>query len=298
MSYTQVDWEWKQLSELSFDGTSPVEVYLKKFAFRVRRILRLDPDIEDKDVRMAMYRQLRNAKNPPSLNCGEERYVGPRIWLSRQVDSDINTYDKLRAALLHRYGKKKTLTEVVEQLDQLQPDWDRISLVDFFEEARKVIGRTEDSFIIRVLAYKLPRELREGMKNSPYPWRKMTFSEFCTHCFDIDGSMQRAKIADLEDQLAILVEQNRQRIELESLQGASVSLAGSDYDCRKPVRNQSCKPEDDSFSSDLVTWFEPSVSNEGGEAVGAPQEDHVKLDVSVDMESEDAADNDDLSFND
>jgi hypothetical protein len=169
MSYTQVDWEWKQLSELSFDGTSPVEVYLKKFAFRVRRILRLDPDIEDEDVRMAMCMQLRNAKNPPSLNCGEERYVGPRIWLSRQVDTDINTYDKLRAALLYRYGKKKTLTEVVEQLDQLQPDWDRISLVDFFEEARKVIGRTEDSFIIRVLAYKLPRELWEAMKNSPYP---------------------------------------------------------------------------------------------------------------------------------
>jgi hypothetical protein len=67
-SYSALDRECKCLYEPSYDGTGAVEVYLMKFEYFVCRLLRLNRDIEDEELRMTMYIHLQNAKKPPALS--------------------------------------------------------------------------------------------------------------------------------------------------------------------------------------------------------------------------------------
>jgi len=72
MSQASLDREWNALLKLSYDGTSPVQVYLNCFNHHMRRIMRMDPDVEDEDLRMTKHGQHQNAKKPPPLDLDGE----------------------------------------------------------------------------------------------------------------------------------------------------------------------------------------------------------------------------------
>jgi len=175
MSQAALDREWNALSKLSYDGTSPVQVYLDRFNHHMRRIKKMDPNVEDEDLRMTMHGQLRNAKKPPPLGLDGERYMSPETWLGRQLSRDINTYEKLSTALKERYGgsKEKSNLEVVLEIDQMHPNWKKTSLKEFFTDVDKLLGTTtiEDGFVIKALNEKLPVEVKEELRRSRGAWK-------------------------------------------------------------------------------------------------------------------------------
>jgi len=189
MNQAAMDREWNALSKLSYDGTSPVQVYLDRFNHHMRRIKRMDPDVEDDDLRMTMHGQLRNAKKPPTLGPDGERYMGPETWLGRQPSVDINTYEKLSAALKERYGgsKEKTSLEVVLEIDQMYPNWKKTTLKEFFADVDELLGTTtiEDGFVIKALNEKLPIEVKEDLRRSRGAWKRMSLAKYREYCLGI-----------------------------------------------------------------------------------------------------------------
>jgi len=99
MNSVAVEKGWDEVAKLFYDRITPIEAYLTRFDFFVKRLLRLDPDIEDEECRMRLFIQLRDARKLPTLGLDGERYVGPETWAVRQPDEKINSYDKLCAAL-------------------------------------------------------------------------------------------------------------------------------------------------------------------------------------------------------
>ena len=92
ISQAAMDCKWNSLSKLSYDGTSPVQVYLDRFNHHMRWIKKMDPDVEDEDLRMTMYGQLRNAKKPPPLGLDGERYMVRKPgWGNSQVSISTPT---------------------------------------------------------------------------------------------------------------------------------------------------------------------------------------------------------------
>jgi len=170
MNQAAMDHEWNVLSKLSYDGTSPVQVYLDRFNHHMRQIKRIDPDVEDEDLRMTIHGQLRNAKKPPLLGLDGERYMGLETWLGRQPSVDINTYEKLSTALKERYGgsKGKMSLEVVLEIDQMHPNWKKTTLKEFFADVDELLGTTtiEDGFVIKALYEKVPIEVKEELRRS------------------------------------------------------------------------------------------------------------------------------------
>jgi len=135
MNSVAVEKGWDEVAKLFYDGTTPIEAYLTRFDFFVKRLLRLDPDIEDEECRMRLFIQLRDARKPPILGLDGERYVGPETWAVRQPDKKINSYDKLCAALKDRYGRhvRKTNIELIQEIDQMHPNWKKMTLSSYRE---------------------------------------------------------------------------------------------------------------------------------------------------------------------
>ena len=104
MSSVAIQQEWNDLAKLLYDGTTPIEAYLMRFDYFMKRLLRLDPSIEDDEFRMRLFIQLRDTRKPPALGLDGERYVGPETWAVRQPSTSIDSYSKLCTALKDRYG--------------------------------------------------------------------------------------------------------------------------------------------------------------------------------------------------
>jgi hypothetical protein len=194
MNSVAIQQEWDDLAKLQYDGTTPIEAHLMRFDYVVKRLLRLDSNIEDEEFRMRSLIQLRNVRKPPALGLDGERYVGPETWMVRQVETDIDTDEKLKSALRERYGgkKKKSGFEVVDEIEELQPNWNLITLKEFFDQVQDIVGTTkvEDGFIIRAVNPKLPEDLKYELRRIHFRWMRLKFSEYRTQCEDIYDDMQ------------------------------------------------------------------------------------------------------------
>jgi hypothetical protein len=166
----RLDREWDRLSKLSYDGTTSVKLYLKKFDHYVQLIESLDPDVPEKDILIQLIEQLINAKKPPTLGLDGERYEGPETWLGKQPDSNVDTYEKLKSALMERYGghEKKSSLDVIQEIDRVHPNWKKTTLKEFFTDIQGIIGsmKVEDSFVIKFLNEKLPIKIKEELRRS------------------------------------------------------------------------------------------------------------------------------------
>jgi len=189
MNSAAVEKGWDEVAKLFYDGTTPIEVYFTRFDFFVKRLLRLDPDIEDEECRMRPFIQLRDARKLPTLGLDGERYVGPETWAVRQPDENINSYDKLCAALKDRYGRhvRKTNIELIQEIDQMHPNWKKTTLKEFFSDVDTLLGTAiiKDGFVIRALNEKLPIEVKEELRRSHGVWKKMTLSSYREYCMGI-----------------------------------------------------------------------------------------------------------------
>jgi hypothetical protein len=146
-----------------------VKVYLEKFDYYVRRLLRLDPQIDDEDIRMAMFIQFSTAKKPLALSPDGERYMSLEIWVARQVRTNIATYAKLSAALKEKYaGEGKTSLELSYKIDKMHPNWKKTILKEFFADVDALMGSTtiQDGLLIKSLNEKLPIEVKEELRCS------------------------------------------------------------------------------------------------------------------------------------
>jgi hypothetical protein len=188
MSHMEIQSVREQLFKLSYDGTTPVQVYLNKFDYCVRRLQRLDPDLEDEELRMWMYFQLQNAKKPPAQGLDGERYVGPETWVVRQADTDIDTYEKLSSALKKQYKglEKKTSQEVIREIEQMHPNWKKIMLKEFFASVDELFGSVtiEEWLVIRSINEKLPAEVKEELRCTRGAWKQWTFTQYREFCMN------------------------------------------------------------------------------------------------------------------
>jgi hypothetical protein len=77
MSSVAIQREWDDLAKVLYDGTTLIEAHLTRFDYFVKRLLRLDPDIEDEEFQMRLLIQLHDTKKPPALGLDGECYMGP-----------------------------------------------------------------------------------------------------------------------------------------------------------------------------------------------------------------------------
>jgi hypothetical protein len=188
MSDREIQSVREQLLKLSYDGTTPVQAYLNKFNFCACRLRYLDPDLEDEELRMWMYIQLQNAKKPPAVGLDGERYVGPETWVVRQPDADIDTYEKLSSALKQQYKgrEKKTSQEVIREIEQMHPNWKKITLKEFFASVDELFGSVtiEEWLVIRSINEKLPAEVKEELRRTRGAWKQWSFTQYREFCLN------------------------------------------------------------------------------------------------------------------
>jgi hypothetical protein len=303
MSRTPLQREWERLLKLFYDGTFPVERYLHRFDYRVKRIKQLDPDVLDGEIVWTMYSQLVNAERLPALGLDGEQYEGPETWLERQAENDIDEYEKLKSALRERYGEKKSSLDVLKELGDLQPNWNFITLKEFFNQVQDIVGttRVEDGFIITVVNSKLPEDLKYQLRRMHFRWMHLKFSEYRIHCEDIYDDMQYsddslsndyydtldyesstrrlamiAEIEDLKQQLAIVNQRNKQWAEIEALRqempAQNLPLPNENDICHDPVE------------VDIVTFSQQPVLTKGGETAVDTRKDSTEYGFEVGYE--------------
>jgi hypothetical protein len=189
MNSVAIQREWDDLAKVVYDGTTPIEAHLTRFDYFVKRLLRLDPDIEDEEFRMRLLIQLRDARKPPALGLDGERYVGPETWAVRQPSTNIDSYSKLCSALRDRYGchVRKTNLELIHEIDQMHPNWKKTTLKEFFADVDALLGSAviEDGFVIKALNEKLPAEVKEELRRSRGIWKKMTLARYREYCLGV-----------------------------------------------------------------------------------------------------------------
>jgi hypothetical protein len=189
MNSVAIQRDWDDLAELQYDGTTPIEGHLTRFDYCVKRLLRLDPDIEDEEFRTRLLMQLRDARKPPALGLDGERYVGPETWAVKQPSSSIDSYGKLCTALRDRYGchVRKTNLELIHEFDQMHPNWRKTTLKEFFADVDALLGSAviEDGFVIKALNEKLSAEVKEELRRSRGVWKKMTLTRYREYCLGV-----------------------------------------------------------------------------------------------------------------
>jgi len=189
MSSVAIQQEWNDLAKLLYDGTTPIEAYLMRFDYFTKRLLPLDPSIEDDEFRMRLFIQLRDARKPRALGLDGERYVGPETRAVRQPSTNIDSYGKLCTTLKDLYGchVRKTNLELIHEINQRYPNWKKTTLKEFFADVDTLLGSAifEDGFVIKTLNEKLPVEVKEELRRSRGAWKKMTLASYREYSLSI-----------------------------------------------------------------------------------------------------------------
>jgi hypothetical protein len=82
---------------------------------------------------------------------------------------------------------RKTNLELIHEIDQMHPNWKKITLKEFFADVDALLGSAviEDGFVIKALNEKLPAEVKEELRRSRGAWKKMTLASYREYCLSI-----------------------------------------------------------------------------------------------------------------
>jgi hypothetical protein len=174
------DYIEKLLHGLSFDGTTPANIYLTSFENISSKYGRLEPDFDDFMRLEWMKQQLKNANTPSEKGVDGKVYKGPATWLTRQPAENFSSYPKLVTAIKKRYhGETETdMGKVLDAIAKIRPDWKKDSMKDYFGRIRDVNGASFPAAVIRLINGVLPSEVRQQLMHPSVNWKEMNLTEY------------------------------------------------------------------------------------------------------------------------
>ncbi|KAA8915012.1 hypothetical protein FN846DRAFT_885548 [Sphaerosporella brunnea] len=129
------------LARKEYDGSTPIAPLLQDFDAFTALIQACDSSVTDDVIALLLRSSLRSpVAAPPAKGVDGHKFLSPPTWLSRQKPADIDTYSKLKAALLAKFSPpERNEWEILDLLDRMpSPDWTRLTVEEFIEDFEEV----------------------------------------------------------------------------------------------------------------------------------------------------------------
>ncbi|KAF8532848.1 hypothetical protein BDD12DRAFT_901509 [Trichophaea hybrida] len=167
------------LHTMKYEGTTPVEGFLKKFELARKQLmaanLQTTPDI----ILLCLSAALHDPINPPAKGQDGMAFVGPSTWLDEQEPMEVDTYDRLNAKLEIKFTPTiKTSTQIINKIQTIKYSPDK-TIEELITEIDKIVGRTRlEKYVYQTLLMeRAPLSIAKKLMDSDPEWRDLESSD-------------------------------------------------------------------------------------------------------------------------
>jgi len=141
------------LHSMQYEGTTPVEGFLKKFELARNQLMAANPQTAPEIFLLCLSAALHDPINPPAKGQDGMTFVGPSTWLDEQELTEVDTYDKLKPKLEVKFAPTiKTSTQIINKIQTIKYSPDK-TVEELITEIDKIVGGVDRSSAEGVLVF-------------------------------------------------------------------------------------------------------------------------------------------------
>ncbi|KAF8241673.1 hypothetical protein K440DRAFT_641574 [Wilcoxina mikolae CBS 423.85] len=163
------------LHSMQYEGTTPVEGFLKKFELARNQLMAANPQSVPDIFLLCLSAALHDPINSPAKCQDGMAFVGPSTWLDEQEPTEVDTYDKLKAKLEIKFTPTiKTSTQIINKIQTIKYSPDK-TVEELITEIDKIVGRArlEKYAYQTLLMERVPLSIAKKLTDSDPEWRDL-----------------------------------------------------------------------------------------------------------------------------